>query len=159
MKTATDLLHQRFGRLLVTHRAENSKHGAARWGVLCDCGTVKTVRTDQLTQGSTVSCGCYAREAAGERVRTHGRTNTFEFSVWTAMKKRCTYEKHPRYHRYGGRGITICKRWEKFENFLEDMGECPFDNGSIERINNNKGYTPSNCKWLLKTEQSKNRNF
>lgn len=159
MRHATDLLHKTFGRLQVTRRAENSRHGAARWEVVCVCGTVKTVRTDQLTSGATVSCGCYAREQASERVRTHGRTNTFEFRVWVAMRKRCTYEKHPRFNRYGGRGISFCKRWEKFENFLADMGECPFDNGSIERINNNKGYMPSNCKWLPKSEQSKNRNY
>ncbi len=154
-----DLHGKKFGRLVVTARAENTVHGAAQWSVLCECGTRKTVRTDQLTKGSTVSCGCYARELARERVRTHGRTNTFEFRVWTAMRKRCTYENHPRYHRYGGRGIFVCKRWDKFENFLKDMGECPFPKGSIERVNNNKGYTPSNCIWLPKSQQSKNRNF
>lgn len=159
MRLATNLLGLRFGRLRVLARAENSAHGAARWVVACDCGVDKTVRTDQLTRGGTISCGCYAKEALRARMTTHGLTNTFEFGVWTAMKKRCTYEKHPRYHRYGGRGITVCKRWEKFENFLADMGECPFEKGSIERTNNNKGYTPSNCKWLPKSEQSKNRNF
>jgi hypothetical protein len=159
VRNATDLLLKQFGRLLVTARAENSRHGAAQWQVWCDCGTLKTVRTDQLTKGTTTSCGCYAKEATSIRNKTHGKTNTFEFGVWTAMRKRCLYEKHPRYHRYGGRGIKICKRWEKFENFFADMGECPFKNGSIERVDNNKGYTPSNCKWLPKTEQSKNRNF
>ena len=159
MRKATDLLKKKFGRLTVVARAENTRHGAARWEVVCACGNVKTVRTDQLTTGSTVSCGCYAKEAAGARLRTHGRTDTFEFRVWTAMKKRCTYEKHPRYHRYGGRGISVCKRWDKFENFLADMGECPFERGSIERKNNNRGYSPSNCIWLPKDQQSKNRTF
>jgi len=158
-RNATDLTNKIFGRLSVLRRAENSKHGAARWVVRCGCGTEKTVRTDQLTTGSTVSCGCYLRELASSRLRTHGMTDSFEHRVWTAMKKRCTYEKHPRYHRYGGRGITVCKRWEKFENFLADMGFCTVENGSIERVNNNKGYTPSNCVWISKGQQSKNRNF
>lgn len=155
----TDLAGQRFGRLTVVRRVENSPAGAARWAVRCDCGTEKNVRSSQLTEGSTVSCGCYLREVAGARVRTHGLTNSFEFRSWRAMKTRCTSEKHPRYHRYGGRGITFCERWAQFENFYADMGPCPFDDGSIERVNNDEGYTPQNCVWLPKSQQSKNRNF
>ena len=158
-RNATDISAKQFGRLTVLQREENTKHGAARWRVRCSCGTEKVVRTDQLTSGSTVSCGCYLREVASARFTTHGMTDSFEFRVWTAMRKRCLYEKHPRYHRYGGRGITICKRWDKFENFIADMGLCPVENGSIERVNNNKGYSPSNCVWLPKSAQSKNRNF
>lgn len=151
-------LGNRYGRLKVISRYGSTPHGAALWLCLCACGTEKVQRSDQLTTGSAVSCGCYAREAAKARSTTHGKTNTFEFNVWMAMRKRCSYEKHVRYHRYGGRGIKVCKRWEKFENFLADMGLCPMKNGSIERINNNKGYYPSNCKWISKSEQSKNRN-
>ena len=149
----------RFERLLVTQREGSTSRGAALWKCVCDCGVEKIQRSDQLTNGSSVSCGCYAIELLKARSTTHGKTDSFEFRVWTAMRKRCTSAKHPRYHRYGGRGIKICKRWEKFENFLADMGVCPFKKGSIERINNDKGYTPSNCKWLLKTEQAKNREF
>lgn len=156
---ATNLLGQTFGRLLVLARAENSAAGAARWVVRCACGSERIVRSSQLTGGGTQSCGCLARELARERVTTHGKTGTFEHNVWTAMFKRCTNPKHPRYHRYGGRGISVCKRWERFEYFLADMGECPFPNGSIERINNDRGYTPSNCCWLPKSQQSKNRSF
>jgi hypothetical protein len=158
-RAATNLLHQVFGRLTVTARAENSSVGAARWVVQCVCGTEKIVRSSQLTDGNTLSCGCFAREKSRVRAITHGRTGTFEHNVWLAMRRRCTDPKHPRYHRYGGRGITVCKRWEKFENFFSDMGVCPFDKGSIERKNNDRGYTPSNCVWLLKSQQSKNRNF
>lgn len=156
-RTATDLHNKVFGRLRVVLRAENSTAGAARWVVRCKCGTEKVVRSSQLTDGTTKSCGCLARELVSKRMRTHGLTNTFEHNVWLAMKKRCTNPKHPRYHRYGGRGITVCKRWEKFENFLTDMGKCPFSKGSIERKNNDKGYSPSNCVWLPKAQQSKNR--
>jgi hypothetical protein len=156
---ATNLFGHIFGRLLVVSRAENSAAGAARWVVRCACGVEKVVRSSQLTDGNTQSCGCLARELFRERVVTHGRTGTFEHNVWLAMRKRCTDPKHPRYYRYGARGITICKRWEKFENFLSDMGECPFPGGSVERKNNDRGYTPSNCCWLPKSQQSKNRSF
>ena len=156
---ATELNGKVFGRLTVLFRDANSPRGAARWRVVCVCGTEKTCRTDLLTKGLAVSCGCFRNETAAARVRTHGMTNTFEFRVWTAMRRRCTDTNHPRYHRYGGRGITVCKRWAKFENFFADMGLCPFEKGSIERTNNDRGYTPSNCIWLPKTQQSRNRNF
>ena len=88
----------------------------------------------------------------------HGMTNTFEFNVWTAMKKRCYYKKHVRYHLYGGRGITICDRWHgDFKAFVEDMGKCPYENGSIDRIDNDRGYEPDNCRWIPKVNQSANR--
>ena len=158
MGTLLDLKGQVFGRLEVLCRTENSAAGAARWLVRCVCGTKKEVRGSLLTNGLVVSCGCYAKEQSKKRNTTHGMTDTFEFNVWTAMRKRCNNPNHVRYHRYGGRGIKVCKRWEKFENFLADMGLCPYERGSIERVNNNKGYVPSNCKWLPRAEQSKNRN-
>jgi hypothetical protein len=154
---ATNLIGKQFGRLQVVRRGVNSRHGAARWDVQCECGVEKTVRSDQLTKGTTVSCGCFARELASARKTTHGMTHTFEFRAWMAMRRRCTYEKHPAYFRYGGAGIKVCTRWDSFEKFLEDMGGCPFSNGSIDRKNNKKGYSPANCRWLPKTQQSKNR--
>ena len=156
---ATDLTDKKFGRLTVLFRNGSTVHGAALWRVSCVCGVEKDCRTDLLTRGLAVSCGCYRSEASAQRVRTHGMTGTFEFRVWTAMRNRCLDPKHPRYYRYGGRGIAICKRWTKFENFFADMGLCPFEKGSIERKNNDKGYTPSNCIWLPKNQQSKNRTF
>ncbi len=73
------------------------------------------------------------------------------------MRKRCNYSKHPKYHLYGGRGISVCPQWGTFMGFYADMGECPFPKGSIERVDNDKGYEPTNCVWLPKVEQSKNR--
>lgn len=155
-----DLTGQRFGRLVAERYVPDYRHKGGPeggWLVRCDCGAERKVRAYLLTSGRQHSCGCLAREKAGARLRTHGRTNTFEFSAWTAMRKRCQYPKHPKYHLYGGRGITVCERWRQFVNFLTDMGECPFPKGSIERLDNDKGYEPTNCVWLLKVEQSKNR--
>lgn len=157
MGTLNDIAGQRFGRLQVLHRSGSTPRGAAVWRVRCDCGTEKDCRTDTLTNGITVSCGCYRSECSSTRSRTHGMTNTFEFSAWKSMRQRCNYVKHPKYHLYGGRGIEVCRRWEKFENFVIDMGLCPFEKGSIERLNGDKNYTPSNCVWLLKAHQSKTR--
>lgn len=147
----------KFGQLRVLRRDGQTKQGATRWLVVCTCGVKKTVRGSQLVEGGTVSCGCFKNAQASKRTTTHGMTDTFEFRVWTAMRKRCNYEKHPKYANYGGRGIVVCKRWDKFENFYADMGPCRVEKGSIERKNNNKGYSPSNCLWIPKADQSKNR--
>ena len=157
MGKALDVTGKKFGQLVAQCRTGVTKFGAATWQVVCSCGTVKTVRVDQLTSGNTVSCGCHARTIAGARVRTHGMTNSFEFRAWTSMRQRCNYQKHPAYAQYGGRGITVCKRWGKFENFLVDMGLCTMPNGSIERKDNSLGYAPSNCYWRSKSEQAKKR--
>ena len=155
-RPATNLLGQRFERLFVVCRAGSTERGAALWLVQCDCGIMKTVRTDQLTKGSTRSCGCLRKE--NPPGKTHGMTDSQEFKSWTAMRTRCTSDKHPAYKYYGGRGISVCERWaHSFENFYANMGACPFPSGSIERIDNDIGYNPDNCKWLPRNEQPKNR--
>jgi hypothetical protein len=89
---------------------------------------------------------------------THGMTYSFEFGVWIAMKKRCQYTKHPHYALYGGRGISVCPAWQEFENFYQSMGSCPHGRGgSIDRIDSNGNYEPTNCRWVLKSAQAKNR--
>lgn len=157
MPAAYQLHGQTFGRLYVMGRWKNTTRGATVWRVRCVCGTVKDVRGDLLVKGSVVSCGCYAREAMRVAHTTHGLSRSAEYRSWLSMWKRCTSKTHPAYHRYGGAGIKVCKRWEKFENFIADMGRCPFEKGSVERRNNRKGYTPTNCYWLPKAQQSKNR--
>ena len=155
-----DLTGQRFGRLVATsYTPDRRRTGGAEgaWTVQCDCGKYSAVRPYLLKSGKQQSCGCLRNELARARVRTHGKTNTFEFNVWTAMRRRCQYVKHPKYHLYGGRGITVCSEWSAFETFYVDMGKCPFPKGSIERLNNDIGYQPDNCIWLLKSQQSKNR--
>lgn len=89
--------------------------------------------------------------------KTHGMKKTKEWKTWSSMRERCLNTKHKHYHNYGGRGITICRRWDKFENFYEDMGVRPVGNYSLDRRDNSKGYTPSNCYWATKIEQGNNR--
>lgn len=151
-----DRTGQKYGRLTVVRRTENSKHGKARWECFCECGAEVTVDSSNLTKGNTASCGCLAVERRRKTNTTHGMYGSRTWNCWQHMKRRCFDPKVRQYRYYGGRGITVCERWMKFENFLADMGEVP-PGMSLDRIDNNKGYEPDNCRWATKTEQSRNR--
>lgn len=122
----------------------------------CECGNTKEILGSSLRNENTKSCGCLLQETTGKRFRTHGMFKTKIYAVWNNMKQRCTNPTHKKFKDYGARGINVCKRWLNFQNFYADMGEAP-PKHSLERINNNKGYSKSNCKWATIKEQQNNR--
>jgi hypothetical protein len=155
-----DLTGYRFGRLTVLEcvgHYENDSHH--RWKCRCECGKISIVAVNHLRCGRTRSCGCLQKQLAGQRARTHGMTKSLEYRSWLAMRKRCSDPKHPLYHRYGGRGILIDFRWlgkNGFKHFLDDMGPSPSARHTLDRIDNDGHYEPSNCRWVTRKEQCRN---
>ena len=126
-----NLAGQTFGRLTALRRVESSAQGRAQWLCACECTNITIVRSTDLTSGKQLSCGCHGHSRTGHFTRT--------YRSWSGMIQRCTNPKNPSYELYGERGITVCERWlNSFEAFLEDMGECPDDEHSIDRIADGK---------------------
>ena len=147
-----DLRGHRYGRL--TAIMPVPKNG---WLWSCDCGATVTIKVAMVKNGNTRSCGCLRREMVAEKNTTHGRTYTKAYVAWRNMLRRCSPDHNNKdFKYYGGRGITVCRRWLRFENFFDDMGESP-PGLTLERKNNNGGYFPSNCKWATRKEQCINR--
>lgn len=155
-----DLNGKRFGRLEVIEyagRHQSPSGSYTLWTCLCDCGNTVTTASKSLRNGIAKSCGCFRSDDAAMRHTTHGMTRSPEFSSWQAMRARCQRPSHTYYKDYGGRGITICERWESFEAFLADMGPRPSLKHQIERIDNNGNYEPSNCHWIEAFQQGRNK--
>jgi len=159
-----DLSGSRFGLLVVNAYAGLDSGGNASWSCLCDCGSCVVVRGSRLRAGETASCGCLRSNTAarsgvvrGDGTLGKGDARRSIYSTWTAMRARCSSPSHPAYKSYGGRGITVCERWSSFENFLADVGERPFPGAELDRIDNNKGYSPENCRWVDVKTNSRNR--
>jgi hypothetical protein len=149
-----DLTGCRFGtlRVLRKHPATDSD-GRPFWCCQCVCGKIISVRQSNLIQGQT-SCGCQR----GQRIRRHGMSGTRIHSIWINMRRRCRNPRSANYSRYGGRGITVCKRWRNsFEAFFADMGPSYREGLSIDRIDNALGYCQENCRWADGQTQSNNR--
>jgi hypothetical protein len=149
-----DLVGKRFGRLLVEARV--GREGTPHWRCRCDCGKESIVAGGNLRNGHTTSCGCLRAQAAGTAAVRHGMTRTPTWSSWNSMRDRCLSATNKDFHNYGGRGITICSRWESFENFLADMGEKP-EGMSLDRIDVNGNYEPGNCRWADYSTQNRNQ--
>lgn len=127
----------------------------------CACGQERDVNLDNLKRGLTTSCGCYAAENSARCHTTHGCARgsglSPEYRIWRSMKNRCCNSNVRHYVRYGGRGISVCDRWMKFEDFLADMGPRPTPGHSIDRIDNDGNYEPGNCRWATAKEQRANQ--
>jgi len=123
----------------------------------CHCGKKFTALELSVRPGHQVSCGCWIRNPQHPSRYIHGETNTKEYHCWNGMMQRCYREDHISYKYYGGRGITVFKRWHKYRNFLADMGRKPSDNYSIDRIDVNGNYTPNNCRWVTLDVQARNK--
>lgn len=152
----------RFGRLVIRVAGAPNKWGHETWICDCDCGRETCTVPHRLARGKTRSCGCLARERTSEVKHKHGESfgsgsMTAEYSVWSKMRGRCNNPNLRDFARYGGRGIKVCRRWRDYRNFLADMGRRPSSKHWLDRIDNSRGYSPSNCRWATIKEQQRNR--
>lgn len=147
-----DRTGENYGRLKVICRSLEYKR--AYWDCICECGKSTTVRGDHLKEGRVQSCGCIK----DEQRTTHGMSRSSEYQCWINMKDRCINPGNREYKNYGARGITVCDAWlESFESFIADMGIKPDMSLTIERTNNDLGYSKDNCCWDTRDNQVRNR--
>lgn len=169
---AEEMIGKKYGRLLVQGfkvekiQGKSRIHNRVYLICKCECGCLKTVRKDGVVSGQVVSCGCNRNEKAhysgllhAKSCITHNMTNTRIFRIWVGMRQRCSYKRGKDYKNYGGRGIKVCAEWDNdfvsFRNWAFNNGYS--DNLTIDRINVNGNYEPSNCRWITMAEQQKNR--
>lgn len=151
-----DITNQRFGRLTAIKRDKNSKR--TKWICKCDCGNIKSIQLTHLRSGATTSCGCYHKEVNHNIQTQHGMTKTSLYNRWKSMKQRCLNPNNKAYNNYGKRGITICDEWLDYNNFYNwAINHGYKDDLQLDRIDNNKGYEPNNCRWIKPIINNHNR--
>lgn len=152
-----NLIGKTYGRLEVvsfSHRTTKSSF----WVCKCVCGKQKVIDAGNLKRSITKSCGCLHKEVFRRITTKHGLSRTKEYFTWQEIRARCYRETHKLFKDYGGRGIKVCERWNDFENFLHDMGDAPSGHRiSIDRVNNDGDYKPSNCRWATSVIQNNNK--
>lgn len=149
-----DQVGKKFGALLVLRTTRTSRGLMAL--VRCDCGTEKTTEPGNLKSGASRSCGCMKPEKSRAAATRHGHSSEPEFGAWVQMLGRCLNPKNQAYPLYGARGISVCPRWKTYEKFLADMGRRPSTKHSLDRIDNDRGYEPGNCRWTDHQTQMNN---
>lgn len=167
MSKMIDLTGRKFGKLVVIERGANGTDGRATWKCQCDCGNIVYVKGSRLRNGHTKSCGCLRKELPVMVSSVHGKRESRLYAIWSNMKQRCYNENNKRYKTYGARGITVCPEWldevNGFINFYNwsmangydesaERGEC-----TLDRKDNDKGYSPENCRWTSNIRQQNNK--
>lgn len=155
MPKVREMIGKVFGRLTPILECGQNSSKQYRYLCVCDCGESKVVTGSLLAQGKVLSCGCLKREMMVARNTKHNGCGTSTYETWQGMKSRCTNKSQAAYANYGGRGIGFDPAWADFAAFVADMGERP-DGCTLERIDNDKGYSKDNCKWATNAEQSRN---
>ena len=158
---AIDMAGRRYGKLVVVSRSNNAIGGTARWLCKCDCGGTGIYAGTAIRAGRQKSCGCGMREtmfrAADGSLHLHGMSSSRAYRIWAGMRERCSSNATGKSRRlYYERGVRVCERWQKFENFLVDMGEPP-KKTSIDRIDPDGDYEPKNCRWATAEQQANNK--
>lgn len=165
MGKCVSLIGKKFNRLTVIKRVGSDKYGNIKWLCICDCGNTTIVAGNELKRGGVKSCGCFRKQFAKQRAssvalhKKHGKRQTRLYTIWEGIKQRCYNEHSINYNNYGGRGIKVCDEWSNsFESFYNWAIQNGYEESlTIDRINNEDGYNPNNCRWVSNLEQQNNR--